>query len=93
MLIMEVLRKAAAGGAAVLITSHDPRVIDLCDREVQIAHGRLAGKRAYVAPMPTASRPSRGPRSSHTSAKTIRFVLALLVAIAGALLLVAFGSA
>jgi len=42
MFVVEALKAAASSGAAVLLTSHDPRILEHCTREIQIAHGRLS---------------------------------------------------
>lgn len=40
-LVMQLFRAAADRGSAVLLSSHDPRLIESCDRIIAIEHGRL----------------------------------------------------
>lgn len=78
-LVMAALRQAADEGAAVLLTSHDPRVTELCDRPVHLSHGRLAD----AAPRPEAITQPRSSAALPLSPATIRLLFAIVVAIAG----------
>jgi putative ABC transport system ATP-binding protein len=39
--LLALLRDAADAGAAVLVATHDPEVVSVCDREVALHDGRL----------------------------------------------------
>lgn len=40
--VLDVMREAADGGAAVVVSSHDPRVVDRADRVLRMRHGVLS---------------------------------------------------
>lgn len=50
LLVVAAFREIAESGAAILLTTHDPRVIELCDRQIQIAHGRVQGSTTTAIP-------------------------------------------
>jgi len=39
--VMEILRERAHGGVAVMVVTHDPRLLDIADRVVRLEDGRL----------------------------------------------------
>jgi ABC-type lipoprotein export system ATPase subunit len=41
--LLELLRAAASRGAVVVVATHDPEVVEACDREVALHDGRLVG--------------------------------------------------
>lgn len=83
MLVMNALRQTADNGAAVLVTSHDPLLIERCDREIQIVGGRVADAGVRTAAPLSSEIARRAPGA------TIRFLVALLLAIVGVVALIA----
>lgn len=62
-LVMGVLRAAAERGAAALISSHDPRVVDAADRQIRLNKGSVVSADHETGPISTdlRSAPTRVP--------------------------------
>jgi len=59
-----LLRDAADRGAAVVVATHDPEVVDLCDRVVRLVDGRPSGPDPDPTPPPDSPGHPPGPRST-----------------------------
>ena len=76
-LVMSALRSAADRGAAVLLTTHDPRIVASCDRLLEILDGRLDS--GTVAGNPQS--PSSSQRRSKQTVRKVRRLLVVLAAV------------
>lgn len=103
-LVMGALRRAADGGAAILLTSHDPRIVEMCDREIRIVDGQIMAGHVADGQLTDGevARQSGSPPSPldwqdnlitqgtvRISASMVRFLVALLLTVAGVIALVA----
>lgn len=89
-LVMSLLRSVAERGGAVLMTSHDPRVVSQCDRSLTLRNGRIVEEtQIEIDPSATAAEPDEiSPSGRRFWSKTrVRLVVAVLVVVAA---LVAF---
>ncbi len=82
--IMSVLRGAADRGAAVLLTTHDPRIVASCDRLLEIVDGKLIDPQRHdgaETAEPTRDAPPRSiPHQQHKLAVLLK-ILAAAVAL------------
>jgi len=90
-LVMAMLRNVADSGGGVLMTSHDPRVIDQCDHVLQLVDGHLATSNA-IDTGPDDQRPlsivEPAIRATSTPRVARRVALALFATLAAVVALV-----